>query len=91
MTAKGDLAEFVMDHLSQNATPANTSLAAVMSGLARIFTAYNDAQERRGNWGSMLENLRSGIQLIESALAKLRTHGGPGVASVVAIDRKSVV
>jgi len=90
MTAKGQLADFVMDHLGRNASPANVALAAVMTGLARIFTAFDDAQERRGNWGSMLDNLRGGVQLIDAALPHLRTHGGPGVADVISMAEREV-
>jgi hypothetical protein len=91
MTAKGQLADFVMDHLSHNANPANVSLIAVMSGLAKIFTAFGDAQGRKGNWGSMLDNLRGGIQLIDAALPHLRTDGGPGVADVIEMAEREVV
>jgi hypothetical protein len=90
MTTKGELAELVMDHLARNASPANAALASVMSGLARIFTAYNDAQERGGNWRSTLENLRTGVQLVEAALPLLRTDGGAGVATVIEMAEREV-
>jgi hypothetical protein len=90
MSAKGQLAEFVMDHLSRNGNPANVSLIAVMSGLTKIFAAFGDAQDRRGNWGPMLDNLRGGIQLIDAALPHLRSNGGPGVADVIEMAEREV-
>jgi hypothetical protein len=90
MSAKGQLADFVMDHLSRNGSTANVALIAVMTGLSRLFAAFGDAQERKGNWGSMLDNLRGGIQLIDAGLPHLRTDGGPGVADVIEMAEREV-
>jgi hypothetical protein len=90
MNAKAELAELVMDHLSENGGMGTVALAAVISGLASILTAYNDAQERRGNWGTMLGNLQAGIANIQPALPLLRAHGGPGVATVIALAEREL-
>src|SRR5262245_5125104 len=90
MTAKGELAEFVMDHLGRNANIATAGLGSAIAGLARILTAYDEAQERRGNWGSMLDNLRTGIAMLEPAIPILRQHGGPGVAAVIEMGEREV-
>lgn len=91
VSAKGQLADLVMDHLTRfGGTIETVSLASVIAGLASLFTAYSDAQERRGNWGAMLDNLRRGISNIEPALPHLRAHGGPGVASVIEMAEREL-
>jgi len=79
-----------MDHVSRGAGTATVALAAVISGLASIMTAYGDAQERRGNWGGMLANLKSGMTNIEPALPLLRSHGGPGFAAVIELAEREL-
>ena len=79
-----------MDHLSRGSKLATVGLASTISGLASIMTAYDDAQERRGNWGAMLANLRNGIANIETALPMLRSHGGPGVAAVIELAEREL-
>jgi len=88
MDPKAELAEFVMDHLGRNANRSAAALASAIAGLANIFTAYNDAQERTGNWGGMLGNLRSGADLLDAALPLLRERGGPGVAAVIEMGER---
>jgi hypothetical protein len=83
MNAKAELAELVDDHLGRNATMAKAALGSVIAGLAKFLTAYADAQARRGNWGTMLDNLRRGMNDIEPVLPLLKSQGGPGVATIV--------
>lgn len=90
MNARADLAEMVMDHLGRSAGPATAALAGVIAGLASIMIAYDDAQERRGNWGGMLANLRRGVTNIEAALPLLRSHGGAGVAAVIELAEREL-
>jgi hypothetical protein len=90
MNPKAELAEFVMDHLGQNANMATAALGSAVVGLARILIAYEDAQQRRGNWGGMLDNLRSGVQMLEPALPLLRQHGGPGAAALIEMGEREV-
>jgi hypothetical protein len=89
MSAKTELADFVDNHLSRNPGGMTTmALASVVTGLASILTAYGDAQERRGNWGAMLANLKQGVAGIKPALNTLRA-AGPAYAAVVAMaDRE---
>lgn len=90
MNAKAELAELVMDHLSRTGNITTAALASAITGLAKILTAYNDAQEKRGNWGTMLANLRSGIADIAPVLPHLRTVG-PSVAAIVQMAEREVV
>jgi hypothetical protein len=85
MSPEAELAELVMDHLGRTGgvAAATAALASVIVGLASILAAYDDAQERRGNWGAMLAHLREGFRHIEPALPVLRRHGGPDVQAVV--------
>jgi hypothetical protein len=89
MTAKALLAEFVMDHLGDN-DDKTIALATACTGIAHIASAYDDAQNRRGNWGVMLGNLRSGIQALEQTLPALRRDGGPGVAAVIELGQREL-
>lgn len=91
MNAKAELAEFVNDYLSRKEGGIElVALGAVITGLASILSAYRDAQERRGNWGAMLGNLRDGVAEIERALPLLREHGGPGVATVIELAEQEL-
>lgn len=87
MDAKAELAELVEDHLSRQSNPASVALASVISGLASILTAYQDAQQKRGNWSTMLANLRKGDELVRPALPVLRGEGG-SIALVAFADRQ---
>jgi len=88
MSPKAELAEFVMDHLGRNTNPTTIALASVITGLASILSAYDDAQEKRGNWGTMLGNLRTGADLLDVALPLLRERGGPGAAAVIEMGER---
>jgi hypothetical protein len=90
MNPKAELADLVMDHLSRNVSVATVALASVMTGLASLFQAYDDAQERRGNWGEMLAALRRGVASIQPALPVLRSQGGPGVATVIELAEREL-
>lgn len=90
MNPKAELAELVDDHLSRNSSVATAALGSVVVGLAKILTAYTDAQAKRGNWGTMLGNLRSGVADIAPALPMLRT-AGPGVAAIVEMAEREIV
>ena len=89
MSPKAELADFVADHLSRSPGGMTTAaLASVITGLAGIMSAYTDAQERRGNWGQMLANLKNGVASVKPALNMLRA-GGPGYAAIVELaDRE---
>lgn len=90
MSPKAELAELVEDHLSRSGSAGTVALAAAITGLASILTAYQDAQQKRGNWGTMLSNLRKGEELVRPALPLLRSEGGPGVAAVVALAEREL-
>ncbi len=81
VNAKAELADFVMNHLQGG--PMDAALGTLINGLAAIGTAFDDAQERKGNWGTMLSNLRGGAASARSALEYLRQHGGPGLAALL--------
>jgi hypothetical protein len=89
MSPKAELAEYVSDHLSRNANVSTMALASVIHGLSLIMSAYDDAQEKRGNWGGMLANLKTGIENIEPALPLLRS-AGPGVAAVLELAEREM-
>lgn len=88
MNAKAELAELVMDHLGRHGGMATAALASAITGLAAILSAYDDAQERRGNWGTMLGNLRKGVASIEPVLPMLRDAGPDYVAVVELAERE---
>jgi hypothetical protein len=91
MNPKAQLAELVMDHLSRGGGGiATAALGSVITGLAKFLVVYDDAQSRRGNWGEMLGNLRTGVQTLEGALPLLREHGGPGVATVIELAEREL-
>jgi hypothetical protein len=79
--AKTELAEFAMSHLRSNIIDA--ALGTLINGLAVIGTAIADAQERRGNWGGMLTNLKTGSTTVRSAIEYLRLQSGPAHAGLV--------
>jgi hypothetical protein len=84
MDAKAELAELVEDHLGRSADASSAALAAVIVGLADILSAFEDAKLKKGNWGTMLGNLRKGDELVRAALPVLKAEGGSGVTAVVA-------
>ena len=81
MDAKAELAEFVTNHLQ--GAPIDVVLGTVCTGLALIGTATVDAQERRGNWSTMMANLKTGIANIRAAVGYLQSQGGPPHAGLV--------
>lgn len=85
---QAELAEFVMSYLSRG-NPADPAVGAIVSGLANISTAVNDAQECLGNWGSMLTNLRNGADKVRFALEALR-DAGPGFTGLIAFAERQV-
>lgn len=90
MNPKTELAELVDNHLSGRANVTTAALGSVVVGLAKILTAYMDGQQKRGNWGTMLGNLRSGVADIAPALPMLRT-AGPGAAMLVEMAERELV
>jgi len=88
MSPKTELAELVADHLSQHASLMSAALGTAAVGLSNIGAAYSDAQQKRGNWGAMIGNLRSGADALDSALPILKQSGGPGVASVIEMGER---
>jgi len=86
-----DLAEWVMDHLSRGRGDGDMAIAYAASGLMKIATAYNDAQQRKGNWSEMLENLRSGAGEVNFALPLLRAHHGERAAALIAFAERELV
>lgn len=90
MDAKAELAELVEDHLREGADVAGNALVSVVTGLASILAAYEDARQRKGNWAAMLANLRRGDELVRASVPILRTTGGSGFASLVAFADRQV-
>ena len=85
MSAEAELAEFVMNHLGHG-TPLDPFVGAVCSGLAELGKAFGDAQEKRGNWGGILANLRSGSSQVGTGLSMLRNQ--PPFAGLVAFAER---
>ena len=90
MDAKAELAELVEGHLRVGADTASNALLSIVTGLASIVTAYDDARQRKGNWAAMLAKLRRGDELVRAALPILRSHGDTGFASLVAFADRQV-
>lgn len=90
MNAKAELAELVENYLSINAGIETMALGSTIEGLAKIWSAYGDAKRKRGNWSTMLHNLRDGISDIEPALPYLRELG-QAVAGLVALAERELV
>lgn len=90
MDPKAELAEFVMDHVTRGASSLTPYLGAACTGITSIAVAFDDAQERRGNWGGMLANLRAGVANLGGAIPTLRIEGGPGLAAFVAFAERQV-
>lgn len=81
MDAKAQLAELVEDHLSRQSGEQTIAGTAIIMGLARILTAYEDAKQKRGNWGTMLDNLKKGEELVRPALRVVRAN--PALSGLV--------
>jgi hypothetical protein len=81
MDAKAELAELVEDHLSRQNGEQTVAGAAIIMGLARILTAYEDAKSKRGNWSTMLDHLKKGEELIRPALPVVRLN--PALSGLV--------
>jgi hypothetical protein len=81
MDAKAELAELVEDHLSRQSGEQTVAGVAIIMGLARILQAYEDAKSKRGNWATMLDNLKKGEELIRPAIEVVRLN--PGLSGLV--------
>lgn len=75
-----DLASFVEDHLSHG-DKLDPGIGFTVMGLADIGNAILDAQDRTGNWGRMLANLRTGSEQVRVGVEMLR--GKPGFEGLV--------
>jgi len=77
MSPEAELAELV-DILFSRGKPIDVAVGSMVSGLADIGNALMDAQAMRGNWGSIIANLRVGAEKVRVAIDPVRKMGGPG-------------
>jgi hypothetical protein len=75
MNPEAELAAFVDDFLARGGE-LHPFIGIVAQGLSQVGEALSQAQEKSGNWGGMLGNLRSGAGLIQGAAERLRGEAG---------------
>lgn len=91
MNPREQLAEFVEAQIGRRPDPEAANLYTLVCALADIATALADAQDMRGNWGSMLTNLRKGSEQTRTPLAWLKQHDAAGFARLIAFAERQLV
>ena len=91
MNPRAQLAEFVEAQIGRRPDPEAAHLYGLVCALADIATALADAQDKRGNWGGMLANLRNGSQQARVALAWFAERNEPGFAGLVSFAERQLI